>query len=106
MQQAIDYGETLEIPFVFSSNGDGFVFHDGTGSGAEVETTLSLGAFPSPSALWRKYCAWKGITAERERVVLQDCHDDGSGKAPRYYQQNAINAVIERSRRGKSACCS
>ena len=41
MQQGLDYATTLGIPFVFSSNGDGFVFHDRTGTGAQVETNLS-----------------------------------------------------------------
>src|ERR1700674_3768799 len=48
MQQGLDYATTLDIPFVFSSNGDGFVFHDRTGVSAEKEATLSLDAFPSP----------------------------------------------------------
>jgi hypothetical protein len=48
MQQALDYAVTLNIPFVFSSNGDGFVFHDRTGTSMEKEATLSLDAFPSP----------------------------------------------------------
>ena len=48
MQQALDYAETLDIPFVFSSNGDGFVFHDRTGQSAPLETNLALDAFPSP----------------------------------------------------------
>ena len=42
MQQALDYAATLDIPFVFSSNGDGFVFHDRTGMAAEKEITLGL----------------------------------------------------------------
>ena len=45
MQQALDYADTLNIPFVFSSNGDGFVFHDRTRATAK-ETTLALEAFP------------------------------------------------------------
>ena len=48
MQQALDYAATLNIPFVFSSNGDGFVFHDRTGISAEKEANLALDAFPSP----------------------------------------------------------
>ena len=51
MQQGLDYAETLNIPFVFSSNGDGFVFHDRTGAGTERETTLGLDAFPPPGDL-------------------------------------------------------
>jgi len=90
MQQALDCAVTLNIPFVFSSNGDSFVFHDRTGTSMEKEATLSLDAFPSPKELWSKYCAWKGLTPDEEAIVLQDYFDDGSGKAPRYYQTNAI----------------
>ena len=95
MQQGLDYAETLKIPFVFSSNGDGFVFHDRTGASAEKETTIDLDAFPSPGDLWARYRAWKGLTPEAEAVILQDYFDDGGGKTPRYYQVNAINAAIE-----------
>ena len=66
MQQALDYAVTLNIPFVFSSNGDGFVFHDRTGTSTEKEATLSLDAFPSPKDLWSKYRAWKGLTPDEE----------------------------------------
>jgi type I restriction enzyme R subunit len=54
MQQGLEYAATLDIPFVFSSNGDGFVFHDRSGTGAEKEANLALDAFPSPSDLWAK----------------------------------------------------
>ena len=100
MQQGLDYAETLKIPFVFSSNGDGFVFHDRTGASAEKETTIDLDAFPSPGDLWARYRAWKRLTPEAEAVVLQDYFDDGGGKAPRYYQVNAINAAIEAIAKG------
>src|SRR6516165_2736181 len=88
MQQALDYATTLNIPFVFSSNGDGFVFHDRTGLSPEKEASLTLDQFPSPKQLWAKYAKWKGITPDEEEIVLQDYFDDGSGKVPRYYQQN------------------
>src|SRR5450432_4287466 len=64
MQQGLDYAKTLDIPFVFSSNGDGFVFHDRTGAGGATETNLALDAFPSPAALWARYRAWKGLSGE------------------------------------------
>src|ERR1017187_9674086 len=54
MQQGLDYAASLNIPFVFSSNGDGFVFHDGTGTSAEMETNLPLDAFPPPDDLWER----------------------------------------------------
>ena len=102
MQQALDYAVTLNIPFVFSSNGDGFVFHDRTGASPEKEASLSLDAFPTPKELWAKYRAWKGLTPDEEEIVLQDYFDDGSGKAPRYYQTNAINASIEAIAKGQN----
>ena len=101
MQQGLDYAETLDIPFVFSSNGDGFVFHDRTGHSATIETNLGLDAFPSPADLWARYRAWKGLDPETEQIVLQDYFDDGSGKAPRYYQVNAVNAAIEAIAKGR-----
>ena len=102
MQQALDYAVTLNIPFVFSSNGDGFVFHDRTGLSAEKEASLTLDQFPTPKQLWSKYCKWKGITPDEEEIILQDYFDDGSGKAPRYYQTNAINAAIEAIAKGQN----
>lgn len=101
MQQGLDYAATLDVPFVFSSNGDGFVFHDRTGRSVPIETNLSLDAFPSPADLWARYRAWKGLDPAAERIVLQDYFDDGSGKAPRYYQVNAVNAAIEAIAKGR-----
>lgn len=95
IQQGLDYAATLDIPFVFSSNGDGFVFHDRTGRSVPIESNLGLDAFPSPAELWARYRAWKGLDTQAEQIVLQDYFDDGSGKAPRYYQVNAVNAAIE-----------
>lgn len=47
MQQALAYSDALDAPFVFSSNGDGFLFHDRTGLYGKTESTLSLDEFPS-----------------------------------------------------------
>ena len=102
MQQALEYAETLDIPFVFASNGDGFVFHDRTGTNGTREKTLALDSFPSPVELWQRYAAWKGLTPEGEDIVLEDYYDDGSGKQPRYYQVNAVNAAMEAIASGQS----
>lgn len=102
IQQALEYAETLDIPFVFASNGDGFVFHDRTGTGETVEATLSLDAFPSPDELWQRYAASKGLTPEGEEIVLEEYYDDGSGKQPRYYQVNAINLALEAIAKGQN----
>ena len=101
MPQALDYAETLHIPFVFSSNGEGVVLHDRTGLSPERETNLSMNAFPSPSELWERYRVWKDMAPEAEAVVTQDYFNDGSGKTPRYYQVNAINAAIEAIAKGR-----
>jgi type I restriction enzyme R subunit len=96
MQQALNYAETLDIPFVFSSNGDGFICHDRTGLAALTEQELSLANFPSPTELWQRYCHYKGLeTADAKHTVEMPYYDDGMGRAPRYYQANAINNTIE-----------
>ncbi len=94
MQQGLDYARLLDVPFVFASNGDGFVFHDKTNQ-TTLETQICLEDFPTPAQLWDKYCVWKGYTAAQLPIITQDYYDDGSGKAPRYYQLQAINKTIE-----------
>ena len=101
MQQALDYAETLNIPFAFSSNGNGFVFDDLTGASTQREMDIALDAFPPPGQLWARYRAWKGLTPEAEELVLQDYHEAGGDKAPRYYQVNAVNVAIEAIAKGQ-----
>lgn len=100
MQQALGYATTLDIPYVFSSNGKGFQFHDRTGLSLVVEQTLGLDEFPSPEDLWKRFQAWKDLAPAQAQVVLQDYYDDGSGKEPRYYQRNAVNATINAIAKG------
>ncbi len=102
MQQALKYAATLDIPFVFSSNGDGFVFHDKTGHSDQLEADLAIDAFPDPAELWARYRAHKGLTPIQEEIVLQDYHDDASGKEPRYYQSIAVNKTIEAVAKGEN----
>ncbi len=101
LQQALGYAEMLDVPFVFSSNGDGFVLHDRTGCSKKVEEQLALDAFRSPDDLWTRYTAWKNLTPATEAIVTQDYYSDGSGKTPRYYQVNAINRVVEAVAKGQ-----
>lgn len=102
LQQALDYASALDVPFVFSSNGSGFVFHDRTGLAAQLETRLGMDEFPRPEALWARYRQWKGLTSEQEAIVLEPYHDEGGGKEPRYYQRNAINTAVEAIARGRN----
>src|SRR5208282_581010 len=67
-----------------------------------IETNLALEGFPSPADLWARYRAWKGLTPEAEEIVLQDYYEDGTDKAPRYYQVNAVNAAIEAIAKGRN----
>ncbi|WP_166365345.1 EcoAI/FtnUII family type I restriction enzme subunit R [Pseudomonas akapageensis] len=102
MQQALSYADALDVPFVFSSNGDGFLFHDRSNTGTQVETELSLDQFPSPAELWQRYCHWKGLNGDARQKVESPYYDDGSGRMPRYYQTNAINRTVEAVAKGQS----
>ena len=102
MQQALRYAEILGVPFAYSSNGDGFIEHDRTYTGSQVERELPLDKFPSPEELWQRYCAWKGIEQVQNPIVTQDYYSDGSGKQPRYYQLIAINRTIEAIAKGEN----
>jgi type I restriction enzyme R subunit len=103
IQQALNYAKILDIPSVFSSNGDGFIYHDRTAIDSSIETELSLEGFPSPETLWEKYKQYKGIvTPDGEKIALQKYFSDGSGRKPRYYQQNAINRTVEAIANGQN----
>lgn len=100
MEQAIKYAKILDVPFAFSSNGDGFLFHDLTGHSEKAEQHLTLQQFPHPIELWKRYCAWRGIDHNIEPVVTQEYYVDADGKEPRYYQQIAINRTVEAVAKG------
>ncbi len=102
MQQALEYATMLDVPFVFSSNGDGFLMHDRTYASAKTERELRLDEFPSPDLLWHRYCAWKGLDTDKARVLTQGYYIDSTGKMPRYYQVAAINRTIEAIARGQN----
>lgn len=101
MQQALAYATMFDVPFVFSSNGDGFVFHDKTAKpGDPVERNLALDEFPPPEELWRRYCIWKGLEEEKP-LVEQDYFVHGPDKPARYYQAVAVNRTIEAVAKGQ-----
>ena len=95
MQQGLRYAEKLDIPFVFSTNGDGFIFHDRVTPSGPVEQELALDAFPSPEELWQRLCAARGTTPSALPVVSQDYFSDGGQRTARYYQMIAINRTVE-----------
>jgi len=96
MQQALGYAKILEVPSVFSSNGDAFASHNKVPAAhEEIESQFPLDQFPSPQTLWQRYKTFRGIEDKSEKLVLEPYHADNSGKEPRYYQVEAINRVIE-----------
>ena len=105
LQQGLDYARLLDVPFIFASNGDGFIFHDktklGTPDAHNLESEIRLEDFPSPQELWAKYCVYKGYTESQLPIINQAYYDDGSGKHPRYYQLQAINKTVEAISSGK-----
>jgi type I restriction enzyme R subunit len=102
MQQGLGYGEMLEVPFIFSSNGDGFLFHNKIALDGIIEREISLEEFPSPNLLWLWWSAHRGLTENQESLVTQDYYSDGSNKTPRYYQLLAINKTIEAIAKGQN----
>ena len=102
MQQALEYSDILQIPFVFTSNGDSFVFHDKTETTGVLEQEISLDDFPSPEQLWNKYLGYTKIeTPEAKEIIETEYYVDDSGMSPRYYQQNAINRTLEAVAKGQ-----
>ena len=95
MQQAIEYAEQLDVPSVFTSNGDSFVWYDRTGLRPVVEETIPLDQFPSPAVLYEIYKRWRGITDDEEPVTTAPYFEDQSSRRPRYYQRIAINRTME-----------
>lgn len=101
MQQGLNYGEILDIPFVYSSNGEAFIEHDRTKTEGTIERELTLDKFPSPEELWNRYKISKGLTEEQEKVVTYNYYFDQDSFEPRYYQRIAINRTVEAIAQGK-----
>ena len=101
MDQALEYAEllanakALDVPFVYVSNGDGFMEHDRTLAGGLIERELQLDEFPGPEALRQRLNNRKGLTPDAVEVVNEDYYLDRSGREPRYYQLVAINRTVE-----------
>ncbi len=103
MQQAMDYASLLNVPFIFASNGDGFIFRNNIArDGEKIESEISMDEFPSPQDLWNRLVEWKGYTEEQVKIVTQDYYTDNSDKSPRYYQIQAISKTIEAIVKGQN----
>jgi type I restriction enzyme R subunit len=103
MQQVLNYGAILDIPVVFSTNGDGFIEHDRSGYSNQIERELSLETFPSPQEIWLKYQHYKNIkTPQAAKIAEFNYFYDVSGRTARYYQQIAINRSVEAIANGQN----
>lgn len=98
MQQAIEYALILDVPFAYSSNGDGFLERD-MFTGKERE--IAPGNFPTPDELWMRYLAAKGFGKEEEKLITEPYHYETGMYTPRYYQRIAINKIVEAVARGE-----
>lgn len=92
IQQAIDYARILDVPFAYSSNGEGFVEHDMLTGG---EQTLKIDEFPTQEELWNRYIAGKGLSAQAQSIIKEPYYYSENFKSPRYYQRIAINRTVE-----------
>jgi type I restriction enzyme, R subunit len=101
IDQSIEYAKILDLPFAYSSNGDGFVEHDLTGMSDPIEKEFSMEDFPSPEDLWERYKKWKNITESNEQIVTEAYNISQNVKKPRYYQQIAINRSVEAIAKGQ-----
>jgi type I restriction enzyme R subunit len=103
LQQAITYAQMLDVPFAYSSNGDGFREHDFlTGQ----ERDLSLNEFPTPEELTSR---WEqnanggiGVSEDEKTIINQPYYSDQNTYEPRYYQRNAVNRTVEAIAKGQN----
>ena len=98
LQQAMAYAQMLDLPFAYSSNGDGFAEHDFlTG----MERQFGLDEFPSADELIARYKAESGMTAQQEAAQQQPYYSSQNTYPPRYYQRIAINRTIDAIAKGQ-----
>ncbi len=99
LQQAMTYAIMLDLPFAYSSNGDGFAEHDFlTGK----ERQFGLDEFPTEEELIARYKSESGLTSAQEQVLQQPYYSDQNTYSPRYYQRIAINRAVDAIARGQN----
>ena len=98
LQQAIAYARMLDLPFAYSSNGDGFAEHDFL-TGQERE--FNLDEFPTEQELIERYKKESGVTPQQEVVIEQPYYSSQNTYPPRYYQRIAINRTVDAIARGQ-----
>ena len=98
LQQAMNYAKMLDLPFAFSSNGDGFAEHDFL-TGAERQ--FGLDEFPTEAELTERFKRESGLTPLQETAMNQPYYSSQNTYPPRYYQRIAINRTVDAIARGQ-----
>ena len=98
MQQAMDYAQTLDLKFAYSSNGDAFLEHDFT---TGKETEIAMNAFPTEEQLYNRYLAAKSYNDDERKIIETPFYYDASSHEPRYYQRIAIDRTVEAIAKGQ-----
>ena len=99
LQQAMTYAQMLDLPFAYSSNGDGFAEHDFlTGK----ERQFALDEFPTEDELIARFKQESGMTPAQEAVIEQSYYSSQNTYPPRYYQRIAINRTVDAIARGQN----
>ena len=99
LQQAMAYAQMLDLPFAYSSNGDGFAEHDFlTGK----ERQFALNEFPTELELVTRFKEESGMTPVQETVIEQAYYSSQNTHSPRYYQRIAINRTVDAIARGQN----
>lgn len=99
LQQAMTYAQMLDLPFAYSSNGDGFIEHDFlTGK----ERQFALDEFPTEDELVGRYKQEAELTTVQEKVIDQPYYTSADTFPPRYYQRIAINRTLDAIARGQN----
>ena len=99
LQQAMTYAKMLDVPYAYSSNGDGFAEHDFL-TGEERE--FRLDEFPTEKELIERFKRESGLTSAQEKVLEQPYFSNQKTYKPRYYQRIAINRTIDAIAKGQN----
>lgn len=98
LQQAMEYAKMLDIPFAYSSNGDGFAEHDFLTS---TEREFDLDEFPTEEELIARYKMESGLVPAQETIIDQPYYSSQTTYSPRYYQRIAVNRTLDAIAKGQ-----
>ena len=98
LQQAMEYAQMLDLPFAYSSNGDGFCEHDFL-TGTERE--IGMNEFPTVDELIERYKRGRNLNEQEQRLIDQPYYSSQTSYPPRYYQRNAVNRTLDAIAKGQ-----